>query len=123
MPRLVNILAHKALLLIYGEGGWSADWMPVSNVPARGAGPAPAALTHGHILFGSGRDALPESLVKDNGRGRCHIQGFHRSPECDGESKISCLHSLAGHPLAFIPHDDRQSSPKIRLMRRNAAPR
>jgi MSHA biogenesis protein MshM len=25
VPRLVNILAHKALLLIYGEGGWSVE--------------------------------------------------------------------------------------------------
>ena len=25
VPRLVNILAHKALLLVYGEGGWSVE--------------------------------------------------------------------------------------------------
>ena len=25
VPRLVNILAHKALLLVYGEGGWSIE--------------------------------------------------------------------------------------------------
>jgi MSHA biogenesis protein MshM len=25
VPRLVNILAHKALLLLYGEGGWSVE--------------------------------------------------------------------------------------------------
>lgn len=25
VPRLVNVLSHKALLLVYGEGGWSID--------------------------------------------------------------------------------------------------
>ena len=25
VPRLVNVLAHKALLLVYGEGGWSVE--------------------------------------------------------------------------------------------------
>jgi MSHA biogenesis protein MshM len=25
VPRLVNVLSHKALLLVYGEGGWSIE--------------------------------------------------------------------------------------------------